>query len=56
MFIDFIFRYHGLPATIVSDRDSLFTSTFWGEFTASISVRLRMSSAYRPQTDGLAER
>ena len=51
-----IYRLHGLPKTIVSDRDSLFTSTFWTHLHKLIGVELKMSSAYHPQTDGATER
>ena len=40
----------------VSDQDVLFTSTFWGHLNALIGVKLKMSSAYHPQTDGATER
>jgi hypothetical protein len=51
-----VYKHHGLPKTIVSDRDVLFTSTFWNHLNALIGVRLKMSSAYHPQTDGATER
>lgn len=56
MFIENVFRHHGLPETIVSDRDSLFTSSFWQDWAKAMTIRLRMSSPYHPQTDGLTER
>jgi len=51
-----IWRYHGLPADIVSDRDSRFTSETWKEFLRVSGIRLRMSTAFHPQTDGQTER
>jgi hypothetical protein len=51
-----IYKYHGLPKNIISDRDVLFTSTFWKRLHQLIGTNLRMSSAYHPQTDGATER
>jgi transposase InsO family protein len=53
---DHVYKLHGLPKAIVSDRDSLFTSTFWKHLHKLIGVELRMSSAYHPETDGSTER
>lgn len=51
-----IYKLHGLPAHIISDRDVLFTSNFWEHLNELIGPRLKMSSAYHPETDGLTER
>jgi hypothetical protein len=51
-----VYKHHGLPKTIVSDRDVLFTSTFWEHLNTLIGIKLKMSSAYHPQTDGATER
>lgn len=56
LFIDRIFRYHGLPDLIISDQGSLFVSDFWKALTAHPSIDLRYSTAYHPRTDGLTER
>ena len=53
---DAVFRLHGLPEWIISDRDSLFTSHFWKNLHKLLGVELRMSSAFHPQTDGATER
>ena len=50
-----MFPMHGLPRSIVSDRDTKFTSDFWRHLSKCLGVKLKMSSAHRPQTDGLAE-
>ncbi|KAL7280850.1 hypothetical protein ACG7TL_005794 [Trametes sanguinea] len=55
LFLDRVFRYHGLPESLVSDRGSTFVSSFWKELTALLRVQLRHSTAYHPQTDGLTE-
>jgi len=51
-----IWRFHGLPSDIVSDRDSRFTSVVWKEFLQLAGIRSRMSTAFHPQTDGQTER
>uniref|UniRef100_A0A8C5MA29 Uncharacterized protein n=1 Tax=Leptobrachium leishanense TaxID=445787 RepID=A0A8C5MA29_9ANUR len=51
-----IFRLHGIPNVIVSDRGSQFISKFWRGFCLQLGVKLSFSSAYHPQTNGLAER
>ena len=50
-----VYKHHGLPKNIISDRDSLFTSTFWSHLHALIGTKLKMSSAYHPETDGSTE-
>lgn len=51
-----IVRHHGIPSAIISDRDPRFTSQFWQELWRLCGSRLKMSSAYHPQTDGQTER
>ncbi|KAL7284496.1 hypothetical protein ACG7TL_001787 [Trametes sanguinea] len=53
---DEVYKHHGMPKAIVSDRDSLFTSTFWTHLHRLVGVELRMSSAYHPESDGSTER
>lgn len=51
-----IYKLHGLPRAIISDRDVLFTSRFWKRLHQLIGTELRMSTAYHPQSDGSTER
>ena len=51
-----IYKLHGLPKSIVSDRDVLFTSAFWTHLQKLIGINQRMSSAYHPQSDRSTER
>jgi len=51
-----VWRFHGTPTDIVSDRDSRFTSEVWQEFLKILGIRPRMSTAFHPQTDGQTER
>lgn len=56
LFMLHIYRLHGLPTALVSDRDKIFTSQLWHELFKLAGVELRMSSAYHPQSDGQTER
>ncbi|XP_052732384.1 uncharacterized protein LOC128196192 [Vigna angularis] len=56
LYIIEIVRLHGVPSSIVSDRDTRFTSRFWQSLQGELGSKLQMSSAYHPQTDGQSER
>jgi hypothetical protein len=56
LFIHHVFRSHGLPSQIVSDRDPRFTSKFWRALMERLGVSQAMSSAFHPETDGNTER
>jgi len=51
-----VWKHRGLPADIVSDRDSWFMSEVWKEFLRLSGIRSSMSTAFHPQTDGQIER
>ena len=56
LFIQEIVRLHGVPISIVSDRDPRFTTHFWKSFQKAIGTRLTMSTTFHPQTDGQSKR
>ncbi|GJQ96549.1 putative reverse transcriptase domain-containing protein [Tanacetum coccineum] len=56
IYVNEIVARHGVPVSIVSDRDGRFTSNFWQDFQEELGTRLHMSTAFHPQTDGQSER
>ena len=55
LFFREVFRLHGLPKTIVSDRDNKFTGAFWQELFRLVGTKLATSTSYHPQSDGQTE-
>ncbi|GKD12598.1 reverse transcriptase [Tanacetum coccineum] len=52
VFLDNVYKLHGMPESIVCDKDKIFLSTFWRELFKLVQVKLLMSTSYHPQTDG----
>src|SRR5437763_717357 len=56
LFLYYVYPTTSLPSYIISDRDTRFTSKFWEALIEYLSIKLKMSSAFHPQTDGSTER
>jgi hypothetical protein len=56
LFLQGVYRLHGLPRVLVCDRDPKFVSGFWQTLWRRLGTRLNMSSSRHPQTDGLTKR
>jgi len=55
-YLENVWKYHGFPKDIVSDRDSTFTGSFFTDLYNYLGIKHSMSTAYHPQTDGQTER
>ncbi|GKD10487.1 reverse transcriptase domain-containing protein, partial [Tanacetum coccineum] len=56
LYLNRIVARHGIPASIICDRDGRFTSNFWKSFQKALGTDISMSNAYHPETDGQSER
>ena len=56
LYIKEIAWLHGIPISIISDRDPRFTSGFWGKFQEALGTRLNFNTTFHPQMDGQSER
>jgi transposase InsO family protein len=55
-YLENVWKYHGFPEDVVSDRDATFTGSFFTDLYYYLGIMCRMSAAYNPQTDGQMER
>ena len=53
LYVEEVVRLHGVPSSIVSHRDPRFTSHFWGALQDALGTKLKFSTTFHPQTDGL---
>ncbi|GJR29289.1 putative reverse transcriptase domain-containing protein [Tanacetum coccineum] len=56
LYLNRVVARHGIPASIICDRDGRFTSNFWRSFQKALGTDISMSTAYHPKTDGQSER
>ena len=52
IFLKEIFRLHGVPKMVISDRDFKFTSNFWKSLFVGLKTKINFSTSYHPETDG----
>jgi transposase InsO family protein len=55
VFLENVYRLHGLPVKIITDRDPIFTSLFWKELFKKLEININLSTAYHPQTGSQSE-
>lgn len=55
LFKDYVWKIHGLPNSILSDRGPQFISEFWRELYKLLDIEVKLSTAYHPETDGQSE-
>jgi hypothetical protein len=56
LFFTHVFKHHGLPKDIMLDQHPKFTSKFWGALWKRMGLKLKMSTSFRPQTNGQTEK
>jgi len=56
VFLDQVVKLHEIPKAVVSNMDKIFTSLLWKELMGLLGIRLNMSTAYHPESDGQTER
>jgi len=56
LYVDNVVRLHGIPLSIISDRDARFTSKVWKGLQDALGTQIKLSTAFHPQTDGQSER
>ena len=55
LFANQVFKLHGMPEVIISDRDPRFVSNFWEEMFSLLGTDLRFSTAFHPEINGQSE-
>jgi hypothetical protein len=55
LYIDGVIRLHGVPISIISDRDPRFTLRLWPSLQRAMWIKLNLSTTFHPQTDGQSE-
>ena len=56
IYVKEIVRLHGIPLSIVSDRDPRFTSCFWQSLQKALGIKIKLSTTFHPQTNGQSKR
>ena len=56
LYVEELVRLHGVPLSIVSDKNPYFTLRFWKELQSALGTKLKFTTAFHPQTDGQSER
>lgn len=56
LWIDCVYRHHGIPEHVISDRSTQFVSDFWDSFLKQLGIKPTLSTAYHPETDAQTER
>jgi hypothetical protein len=56
LFLKHVWRFHGLPDQVISDRGPQFASRFWKHLCELLDIKAQLSTAYHPETDGQTER
>src|SRR5262249_28358717 len=56
LYVDNVVRLHGIPVSIISNRDARFTSKVWKGLQAALGTQIKLSTGFHPQTDGQSER
>ena len=56
LYIEEIVRLHGIPVSIIQDRDPRFTSRFWGKLQEALGTQLNFSTTFHRQTEGQLQR
>jgi transposase InsO family protein len=55
LFLRYIWKHHGLPDSIISDRGSVFISYLWSSLCKLLGIKQRLSTAFHPESDGQTE-